>query len=120
MPLASYQRMNSYLYALSSETIDHFHFYIHLVFAPVIMLSTYHDFVVIMSVRSCVYFAKSHFAAALLCRTDVGLTSNSRTISKQLVLLVLSIFRSSFCGMILVSQEYIILILMMLIQLLSF
>ena len=36
--------MNSYLYALSSETIDHFHFYIHLVFAPVIMLSTYHDF----------------------------------------------------------------------------
>lgn len=81
--LASYQCMNSYLYALSSETIDHFHFYIHLVFAPVIMLSTYYDFRRHHVNAQLRILAESHFAAALLCRADVGLTSNSRTISEQ-------------------------------------
>ena len=66
-----------------SEKIDHFHSYIHLVFAPVIMLSTYYDFRRHHVSAQSRILAESHFAAALLCRADVGLTSNSRTISEQ-------------------------------------
>ena len=49
--LASYQCMNSYLCALSSEMVDHFHFHIQIVFALVIMLST------------CYYFRRHHVSA---------------------------------------------------------